>query len=431
MSKADLDPAVAMNNSRFNNREQSFASPDQPLNEPFLSSQGDPYYFRQADMQFPLEDEEPYGDRFTGYRNGNVEHGIHSPPTSQFGSPPKDNHFPKSPVIPNMSSALDAPLPASFNANSPSYYQRFGPLGQSVPDKFGFQSPPSSVLSQKIGSPPSREPIARPSNLGTNVKTASPLAASPANAEVTTTERLMHSQRGATRPKMISASVPSYEWDNGLAEDAFHLPSGIHEDVLTPSERMRRLSRPDQELSSSAKDRSEGLAIPRRSSGLVGSPPAAGSPSRFRAIFEEQQREKSMGAPAHIGSPLRESWMPNDTAPIGRPGPQMSGITQAMARVELSRTDSAESNSTRMASAGLRGGIGRFDRTISSPGLPSQKINEENEAIFFPMDDENSKRAGPHWLDNQGSNTGDKENDDSRRGLPFGKSPRPVFGFQS
>lgn len=247
----------------------------------------------------------------------------------------------------------------------------------------------------------------------------------------------MHSARNApkSRPPM-SASVPvndHFEDRFGVDNDLPFLPSDLHEEVLTPGEKMRRLSRPDrpdrpdQEISGSLKDRSEGLAIPRRSSNVVGSPPAAGSPSRFRAIFEEQQREKTSNVGV-VGSPLRELWMLDGNSTISnRQSMQMSGISQAMARMELNRTDSTESNGLR--SSGLRGG---YARQISSPGLSSKRIDEEGEPAFFAMDDESTRRANPSWYDGQ-STSSRKLSDESNpqnRGVGIKTGVRPVFGYQ-
>lgn len=223
----------------------------------------------------------------------------------------------------------------------------------------------------------------------------------------------------------MSASVPvhdHFEDRFGVDNDLPFLPSDLHEEVLTPGEKMRRLSRPDrseQDISGSFKDIAEGLAIPRRSSNVVGSPPAAGSPSRFRAIFEEQQREKTSNVGV-VGSPLRESWMLDGNSTIShRQSVQMSGISQAMARVELGRTESTESNGLR--TNGLRGG---YARQVSSPGLSSKRIDEEGEPTFFAMDDESTRRANPSWYDGQ------KESSSQNRGVAIKNGHRPVFGYQ-
>lgn len=305
-----------------------------------------------------------------------------------------------------------------------------------MPDKFGLGSPPNPTLPQKNSNPPAKESLARGAPQSSNFNTT-PLGASPAQAETSIGQRIMHSARNApkSRPPM-SASVPvndHFEDRFGVDNDLPFLPSDLHEEVLTPGEKMRRLSRPDrpdrpdQEISGSLKDRSEGLAIPRRSSNVVGSPPAAGSPSRFRAIFEEQQREKTSNVGV-VGSPLRELWMLDGNSTISnRQSMQMSGISQAMARMELNRTDSTESNGLR--SSGLRGG---YARQISSPGLSSKRIDEEGEPAFFAMDDESTRRANPSWYDGQ-STSSRKLSDESNpqnRGVGIKTGVRPVFGYQ-
>lgn len=187
-----------------------------------------------------------------------------------------------------------------------------------------------------------------------------------------------------------------YEWEEGLGAETDLLPNSLHDEVLTPQEKMRRLSRPDQDMGS--KEHARALAIPSGTSSKVGSPPA-GSPSRFSALWAEQREKKAaeFSGPSsigHVGSPLRGSWMPN-----GGTGPsvQVSGISQAMARIQLNRADSGESNGTRTLSSGLRHSsapITRLDRGISSPAFTSKKIDEEVEGVFFPMDGDDKT---PNW----------------------------------
>lgn len=412
----------------------AYPSPDPALNEAFLPSQGIPDYFRAGqDMQFLYDDEgDLYQDRYQQRNsNGIGFEGIGSPPNSQFGSPP-DNVLFQSPADRVRPSALNAPLPASYDPTIPPHIAKFGPFGQSVPDKFGLRSLTNSVPSQNIGSPPSRDPPTQVGIKTSNLKNATNLGTSPAQATNSIGERMMHSQR-VMRPKMMSASVPVHDWtDDGLGIEPDLLPSGLHEDVLTPQERMRRLSRPDQDVVSNSRDASEGLAIPRRQSNQFGSPPASGSPSRFRAIFEEQQREKSNSVSGHVGSPLRESWLADGASTISARPVQISGITQAMNRIELNRSDSMESNGPRIS--GLRAGYARFDRQISSPGLTSRRIDEEGEGAFFPMDDESTRRANPAWIENQNANSrkvSDESNSTQTRGGPSMQGNRTIFGFQS
>ncbi|KIW61565.1 hypothetical protein PV05_01670 [Exophiala xenobiotica] len=393
VNRADLDVGLAMGNRNYNyaNRDQPpFPSQDPALNDSTLNQTpyGPDYFPGQA---FPLMDNDEadaFQDRYNQYQpHSALDSGLNSPPTSHFGSPPNDYQFPKSPVD-NLRTALNAPLPQSFDANGISHIAKYGPLGQSVPDKFGLRSPASSSLSRRLGSPPDSIVNVRNANLGSNLRNASPMAMSPQNTEESISQRIMHSQR-PIKTRGLSASVPRsslyHEWEENLGTETDLLPNSLHDEVLTPQEKIRRMSRPEQDITS--KDNTPGLAIPSGSSSKVGSPPA-GSPSRFSALWAEQREKKAAEntAPSigHVGSPLRGSWMPQESS---RPGVQISGISQAMARIQLSRTDSGESNGGR--SSGLRHSsapIGRLDRGISSPGLSSKKIDEEVEGVFFPMD---------------------------------------------
>src|SRR5271170_472853 len=185
--------------------------------------------------------------------------------------------------------------------------------------------------------------------------------------------RLMHSQR-IGKPRVVSASVPKSglmdDWEDRFTYDADLLPNSLHDEVLTPQEKTRRLSRPEQELSI-AKDQANALAIPSGASSKVGSPSAAGSPSRFRALWDEQREKRGTdtGGAAnsfgHVGSPLRESWMPMQTNGLSQNvSLQVSGISQQMARLGLNRPDSSESNSSRPHLSGLRHSSGRFEKGI-------------------------------------------------------------------
>lgn len=410
VTKADLDASLGMTNrGGFGANNRSSAAPFPPQEAAFPTDQYIPQPFTGPDYfpgqdQFPLLDDEAdaYNDRYSQYQaTPNFDPTVGSPPTSQFGSPPNDNGFHK-PTNETRRSALNAPLPASYDANSLPYIAKYGPFGASVPDKFGMRSPPTSTLSRKLGSPPEPSSLLKNSAIGSSLRNfSSPLNMSPQTTDESIGQRIMHSQK-TSRPRMISASLPRsglHDWEEGVgAEDL--LPNSLHDEVLLPQEKMRRPSRPEPELSSSAK--SAGLNIPRRSSN-VGSPPTGSSPSRFRAFFEEQRKkEESANTNAqnfgHVGSPLRETWMPHDGSDSQRPM-QISGISQAMARMELNRTDSSETNGSTRPVSGLRSSsnFSRFDRTISSPGLTGRKIDEEGEGVFFEMDDEGSKRGNSAW----------------------------------
>ncbi|KAK5446366.1 hypothetical protein LTS15_009705 [Exophiala xenobiotica] len=390
VNRADLDVGLAMGSRNYNyaNREQPpFPSQDPALNDSTLNQTpyGPDYFPGQA---FPLmdnDDADAFQDRYNQYQQHSaLDSGLNSPPTSHFGSPPNDYQFPKSPVD-NLRTALNAPLPQSFDANGISHIAKYGPLGQSVPDKFGLRSPASSSLSRQLGSPPESIVNVRNANLGSNLRNASPMAMSPQNTEESISQRIMHSQR-PIKTRGLSASVPRsslyHEWEENMGTETDLLPNSLHDEVLTPQEKIRRMSRPEQDITS--KDYAPGLAIPSGSSSKVGSPPA-GSPSRFSALWAEQREKKAaentVPPIGHVGSPLRGSWMPQESS---KPGVQISGISQAMARIQLSRTESSESNGGR--SSGLRHSSAPIGRGISSPGLSSKKIDEEVEGVFFPMD---------------------------------------------
>ncbi|RVX75253.1 hypothetical protein B0A52_00605 [Exophiala mesophila] len=411
VNRADLDVGLAITGANGRNYNYStrpdqhnFHPQDSNLVDPLLNqpSYGPEFFPTQS---FPLDVDEPdaFQDRYNQHHSHSaLDSAVNSPPNSHYGSPPSDLQFPKSPVE-NIRTALNAPLPHSFDANGISHIAQYGPLGQSVPDKFGLRSPASSSLSRQLGTPPEGIVNVRNANLGSTLRNApSPLGLSPANAEESIGQRIMHSQR-AIKARGLSASVPrshiaGHEWEEGLSVETDLLPNSLHDEVLTPQEKSRRLSRPEQEYN--ARDQTGGLAIPSGTSSKVGSPPT-GSPSRFSALWAEQ-RERKSGDPqtstslGHVGSPLRGSWMPNEPTTANT---QVSGISQAMARMQLGRTDSTESNGNKsQLISGLRHSsapVARFDRGISSPGLTSQKIEEEVEGAFFPMDETNWSGHSP------------------------------------
>lgn len=351
---------------------------------------------------FEADEPEPFpGERYSRpYQPG--DSALNSPPTSQFGSPPNETHFPKSPMD-NARTALNVPMPQSFDPSEPLYLQPFGRTGTSAPAPGPppFSSPgAASSLSRRLASPPDTGSY-RVMNANANIKTSSPLGASPQNHDESIDRVVMHSSLRQSKPRGISASVPRPGMHPGLDDDmgveTDLLPGSLHDEVLTPAEQMRRLSRADQEGA-------PGMAIPSGHSSKVGSPPTAGSPSRFSHIWAEQREKRTSepGAPPGlgvVGSPLRESWMPVEST-SGARGQQVSGISQAMQRMQLGRTESSESVSGKQQqqSSGLRhpsNPLSRIDRTISSPGLPPRRIDEEGEGVFFPMDDD--KRSSSIW----------------------------------
>ncbi len=377
-----------------------------------------------------LEEPDAFQDRYNQYQpNSKFDSSISSPP-SHYGSPRSDAQLPKSPVE-GLRTALNAPLPQSFDASGMSRIAQYGPLGQSVPDKFGIPSPGASSLSRQLASPPDAGSF-RGSHLGSNLRTASPLAASPQNADESIGQRIMHSQKQQTKPRMISASVPRAslhpDWEEEFGGEADLLPNSLHDEVLTPAERMRRMSRPDQFAGS-------GMAIPSGTSSNVGSPPVAGSPSRFSALWAEQREKKAAenatSGLGQVGSPLRESWMPSEPTTTSRT-PQVSGISQGMAQLHLTKSEDPNS---RPQFGGFRHSsnpVGRFDRTIASPGLNAKRIDEEGEGVFFPMDDDKrwagaSPRLAPLREKSNGEIARSRRDDGS---FGLGGGGASIFGFR-
>lgn len=409
--------------------------PVQPPYQPELYANHYPY-------QDP-DDIDTFSERYPQYpTTGLDDPGLGSPPP-QFGSPPDEP--PLSRPTANLHTALNAPLPQSFDSNGISHIAKYGPLGQSVPDKFGLRSPAASL--------PNKRPLqsdidatGRSSRTGDLItyKPSSPLSSSLQTQEDAPSQRILHSQR-TVKQRVLSASVPKLgamdEWEDRFRLDTDHLlPNSLHGEVLTPQERMRRLSRPEHD-GSLPKDKSNPLAIPSSNSSKVGSPSAAGSPSRFRALWEEQREKKGdisntvLGAFGHVGSPLRESWMPNEeSAPSGPPRElsSISGISQQLTRMHLSRLESGDLNGARIGSSGLRHAsapISKSEKPVPSPGLQARKVDEDGEGVFFPMDDENNKRSSMNWS-SKSPNLDPLQESDS---VPVNRSTsglRPVFGFQ-
>jgi hypothetical protein len=359
----------------------------QPYGAEFYGANG--FYGAEDPDAYPTERyQRPYPNM------SNYDSNVNSPPNSHFGSPTNESPFAKSPME-NVRTALNVPMPQSFDPNEPS--RKYGILGQSAPVKGpALFSPPNATTSfaRRLGSPP--ETSLNRGFSGNNAP--SPLGLSP-QAPDESIDRVMQATLSPSQPRgIISASMPrqpqaarnNAQSDLDDNADLGHelLPGSLHDEVLTPAEQMRRLSRADQD--------SLGVAIPSGHSSKVGSPPSGSSPSRFSHIWAEQRdKQPNLGA---VGSPLKESWMPGSSHPPR--AQQISGISQAMARMELTRTESAESNAGRPVNSTMRipsNSMQRLDRTISSPGLPARRLGDESdgEGVIFSMDDD--KRPTSIW----------------------------------
>ena len=370
-----------------------------------------------------------------------IDTGYTSRQDSTYGSPRDDSRLPISPIA--HLSALDAPMPASFDSQGISYIARHGAVAASVPSKFGLESPPGS-LPKKVALPTDavrnlhssvypREARAKGPDLG-----SSPLGSGDEGFG----QRIMHSKRVA-RPGMMSASLPrgrghvSDDWDDGFifgGEEDF-LPTSL-DDLLTPQEKMRRLSRTEKEPKN-LRDSLSGMGTPADSSSKVGSP-GTGSPSRYGTFFARQkQDESSNNAPSafgHVGSPLRNSSLnplaspplratkvSGDMSPAFASPPRqssMSMISQQLSRARIS-SQAAESNDNASPitnhSNSLQPGLTRHaslssnptNRVLSSSSAGGTgRIDEEHGEGVFSMeeeeDDHRKRYSGNAWGYNSG-----------------------------
>ncbi|KAJ5124670.1 uncharacterized protein N7515_008495 [Penicillium bovifimosum] len=340
-----------------------------------------------------------------------IDTGLASDAGSKYGSPPEDVRFPMSPNN-NHLSALDAGLPASFDSQGISHAARYGPVAASMPSQFG-QSPPA----QRPGHADVFRNL-RDIGYGSSLrKPSSYIGSSPPAPEDTTGTRFMHSAR-PVKPRMLSASVPRptalEDWDENFPMEEDYLPVNLHDDVLTPQEKLRRLSRTDNDLSSSHRS---GFGMSSTSFSKTGSP-LASSPSRFGALFAKQRQrkeEETHGSSSfHIGSPLRESSLNPITSPslgpigdrrashdgspfVSSPGRQssMSMISEQLGGLSL------HPGSARQSSTGPSGRLDRLissDRIIPSPVSTSKIEEEEQSDLVFDMEEEvGNKRNSASW----------------------------------
>ncbi len=403
------------------------------------------YQYPQDGLDFPQDYEGRYAP-FPG------DAGPLSNPGSKYGSPLNDSQLPTLGVERRLT-ALDAPLPASFDSNGISHIARYGAVAASVPSKFGMESPPPSLSQRTSIQPLDAVKALRSSAFPSNLRNSSQLGSSPpvVSTEETFSQRKMHSQQTAQRPRLLSASVPrpgvSDDWDDGFPLEEDFLPPNLHDDVLTPQEKRRRLSRPEQDFGGFKSPNQGGLGIPSGNSSKVGSP-LASSPSRFSALFAKQRQESTNITATgfgHVGSPLRESHIQQASeSPFGdgitaRPSSSsrsrsglagdhspsffssppaestsnfgMSMISSQLQRTHLNqRNDSPDTHTNSRLqpppATGMRhvsapvGSGARFDRSISSPRITSTRIAEEREGegdLVFSMDDDTSKRNSSLW----------------------------------
>lgn len=360
---------------------------------------------------------------------------------SKYGSPVDESRLQTSPR-PGALTLRDVQLPASFDSQGISHVARYGPVAASVPSQFGLD----------LASPPiPRAPsdalrTLRDTAFGSDLRKPSSNFGSspPAIVEDSyTSSRFLHSQRMVPRPKVLSASVPRPsmldDWDDNFAMEEDYLPVNLHDDVLTPQEKMRRLSRTDNELSSSQREFSGFDRIAGTSATKVGSP-LGSSPSRFGALFARQRQRKEEEQQAltstsfnhlHIGSPLRESSLHsfsntnNNTSspslrPIGSrpasgdispfvssPNTRQSSMSMISQQLHNMSLHPATTSNTSTTANPPRQPVNNLStsRTASSPMTfaTTSRIDEEEQSdLVFSMEEEekeNSKRnsAATAW----------------------------------
>ncbi|KAL2862924.1 putative spindle poison sensitivity protein Scp3 [Aspergillus lucknowensis] len=322
-----------------------------------------------------------------------IDTGLASDAGSGYGSPVEELRFPMSPNHNQYLTALDAPLPASFDSQGISHAARYGPVAASVPSRFGIElSPPA----QRANPPSDALRNLRDAAYGSDAKKQSPSfigSSPPGMLEDGQGPRLLHSQR-TLKPRMLSSSVPRPtaldDWeDSNFPMEEDYLPMNLHDDVLTPQERLRRLSRTDQELS--------GLGM--STSFTKVNSPLASSPSRFGALFAKQRQKKeeeAHGSLTHLGSPLRESSMNFGSPNLGPIGSPPRNTSTSMISQQLSGLSLHPSSARHTPSVGA-GANNRLDRTVSSP-VGASKIDEEQGDLVFSMEEEeNNKRNSASW----------------------------------
>ena len=354
----------------------------------------------------------------------------------QYGSPSERSRATSSQA--GHLNVLDAPLPASFDSQGISYIARHGPVAASLPSKLApeLSSPPSTHY--KVAAPAEtsntlqfslaaqRNPRFQASDLG-----SSPLTSDNEGQAF----RSMHSQR-ISKPRILSASLPrgglyADDWDDGFhfseGEETDYIPSSLHDQILTPQEKMRRSSRNDQD-NRSVRESLSGLGTPGDPSSKVGSPSTGSPSSRYGAFFARRPQDTNSNMASSpsgfgpVGSPLRNlhpSTSPslratreqNNTSPsfpsFASPPrhSSMSILSQQLGRTRISaktgeggeKPNSLHPKSARSISA-QNAGFGRSH----PPSANRDRIEEELGEGVFSLEEEEDVRSKR----NSGSNSG-------------------------
>lgn len=414
------------------NPQATYHPQDSALTNSVLSQQrmnGQPYQYPYTQAQDDLaaireQQSQPQPEGIPS-----IETGFVSDAGSKYGSPVEESRLPTSPPVLTL---RDVPLPSSFDSQGISHAARYGPVAASVPSRFGMSdvaSPPSSSLRAPTEAVRQLRDTAFGSDLRkplSSLGSSNPGSSPPAFEDAFLGPRFLHSQRMAPRSKFLSASVPRSsaldDWEGHFTMEEDLLPGSLHDDVLTPQERMRRLSRTEQESSSRdlpSRDLS-GLGLGLSTSATKASP-LGSSPSRFGALFAKQRQKKEEEMSNHVGSsPLRESSSPS-LAPIGSrrpvPGtsgdaspslrttsaaPSMSMISQGLSNLSLHPGSALELSSNSITStSGTSAPATTATATATAPPTTSEtsktvapspsRIDEEQSELVFSMEEEDTK----------------------------------------
>ncbi|KZF21808.1 hypothetical protein L228DRAFT_283937 [Xylona heveae TC161] len=413
---AHLNLGGRVNPQLYQNQESALAGS-------LLAQQANRSYPYGSQYQFSGKDnyigpQSPHG---VGFDIPTIDTSFASQQGSGIGSPRDDVRMPLSPAGKGLS-ALDAPLPASFDSQGVSWMARHGPVAASVPSKFGLESPPSSLPSSKVVPTSDALKNLHDSAFGEDTRNRFNSVASspPVGNDEYFSARTLHSQRQA-KPKMVSASLPrpaiNEDWDDNFAFEEDLVPNSLHE-LLTPQEKMRRFSRTaDEDLRLKFGGIGGAIGSPPADSSYVGSP-ITSSPSRFSALFSRQQQQKKEEEAAgfasgfgHVGSPLRNSAFNNGPSPslnaVSRPqSGDVSPYVSSSPRQSSMSMISQQLQRTRLGGSSETPPIGgfhyqrhssgnpssRLDRAISSSSIGTSRIDEEQGDFVFSMEEEDDNK---------------------------------------
>ncbi|KAF2173585.1 hypothetical protein M409DRAFT_61933 [Zasmidium cellare ATCC 36951] len=356
-------------------------------------------------------------------RNGYDGHSIDMTYTSaspKYGSPPQNERMATSPPQKGLS-VLDAPLPNSFDSNGVSYAARNGPFAASVPSKWDFESPPSSLPRMAhLGNTALRDlhNSAYPERGINNVINSSMGSSPPSGNDepISFEKRPLHSDRLRGSRALMSASLGTRppvhfedsEDDGDTDDEKDLLPSSLHD--LIPDGKSRRDSRPRNNEDNKP---ASFLAAQRRTISHQGTPsdskagtPFSSSPSRYSGMFARTAMRDGVG---HVGSPLRDSSFPTsnpiNSSTNGELSPSVSSppkqASMSMLTQELQRTklDAARSVSGPQAPVPSRtlsnGSTGRasMDRALSTNSV-GQRIEEDQEVFDMDFEPKSNTNGG-------------------------------------